>query len=84
MQTQILSPELYWLTLTTLTTGLMWVPYVLNRLAEKGPLKVTWDPNGDTTTRVAWADRMMRASKFCREPGGLRSPGTRAADSKYQ
>jgi uncharacterized MAPEG superfamily protein len=42
-------------------TGLMWVPYILNRLAEKGPLKATWDPQGDTATRVPWADRMMRA-----------------------
>ena len=61
MPTQTLSPELYWLTITTLMTGLMWVPYILNRLAEKGPLKATWDPQGDTTTRVPWADRMMRA-----------------------
>ena len=61
MQTQTLSPELYWLTITALMTGLMWVPYILNRLAEKGALKATWDPQGDTTTRVPWADRMMRA-----------------------
>ncbi len=61
MQTHTLSPELYWLTITTLMTGLMWVPYILNRLAEKGVLKATWDPQGDTTTRVPWADRMMRA-----------------------
>ena len=61
MQIQTLSPELYWLTITTLMTGLMWVPYILNRLAEKGPLKATWNPRGDTTTRVPWADRMMRA-----------------------
>jgi len=58
---QTLSPELYWLTLTTLMTGLMWMPYIVNRLIEKRPLKAIWDPQGDTTTRVAWADRMMRA-----------------------
>ena len=61
MQTHTLSPELYWLTITTLMTGLMWVPYILNRLAEQGPLKATWDPQGITATRVPWADRMMRA-----------------------
>jgi uncharacterized MAPEG superfamily protein len=61
MQTHTLSPELYWLTITTLMTGLMWVPYILNRLAEQGPLKATWDPQGITATRVSWADRMMRA-----------------------
>ena len=58
---QTLSPELYWLTLTTLMTGLMWVPYIMNRLIEKRPLKALWDPQGDTSTRVVWADRMMRA-----------------------
>lgn len=61
MQTHALSPELYWLTITVLMTGLMWVPYILNRLAEKGALKAIWDPQGDTTTLVPWADRMMRA-----------------------
>jgi uncharacterized MAPEG superfamily protein len=60
---QKLSPELYWLTLTTLMTGLMWVPYILNRLAEKGPWNAINDPHGDTSTRIAWADRMMRAHK---------------------
>ncbi|HED12427.1 MAG TPA: MAPEG family protein [Gammaproteobacteria bacterium] len=61
MQTHTLSPELYWLTLTVLMTGLMWLPYVLNRLIEQGPLAALWDPNGETSTRVPWADRMMRA-----------------------
>ena len=61
MQAHTLSPELYGLTITSLMTGLMWVPYILNRLAEKGPLKAILDPQGDTTTRVPWAERMMRA-----------------------
>jgi uncharacterized MAPEG superfamily protein len=56
-----LTPELFWLTLTALMTGLMWVPYILNRLREQGVGKALWDPQGDTDTRVAWADRMMRA-----------------------
>jgi uncharacterized MAPEG superfamily protein len=63
MQDHALSPELYWLTLTTLMTGLMWVPYILNRLAEKGPWNAINDPHGDTSTRIAWADRMMRAHR---------------------
>jgi len=61
MQTDTLSPELYWLTLTVLMTGLMWVPYILNRLVEQGPLVALCDPQGETATRVLWADRMMRA-----------------------
>lgn len=61
MLTEPLAPELYWLTLTTLMTGLMWVPYIINRLVEQGPLRATWDPQGETATRVPWAGRMMRA-----------------------
>ncbi|HHH44004.1 MAG TPA: MAPEG family protein [Gammaproteobacteria bacterium] len=61
MQIPALSPELYWLTLTVLMTGLMWVPYILNRLAEQGPLVALRDPEGETATRVPWAERMMRA-----------------------
>lgn len=56
-----LSTELYWLTLTVLTTGLMWIPYILNRIIERGMLPAIWDPQGITETKVAWADRMARA-----------------------
>jgi len=61
MQTHSLSPELYWLTLTVLMTGLMWVPYILNRMMELGAPDVLLDSHGITATRVPWADRMMRA-----------------------
>jgi uncharacterized MAPEG superfamily protein len=56
-----LSTELYWLTLTVLMTGLMWLPYILNRIIEQGIVSATWDPQGETATKVAWADRMARA-----------------------
>ena len=58
-----LSTELYWLTLTVLTTGLMWIPYILNRIIERGMVPAIWDPQGITETKVAWADRMARAHK---------------------
>lgn len=67
MQTQTLTPELYWLTLTVVMTGLMWVPYIVNRLLEQGPLNALWDPQGETATRVPWADRMMRAHQNATE-----------------
>ena len=56
-----LSTELFWLTLTLLMTGLMWLPYILNRLKEQGPGRALWDPQGSTATQVEWAERMMRA-----------------------
>ncbi len=61
VQSTTLTPELFWLTLTVLMTGLMWVPYILNRLREQGVGKALWDPRGNTATRVAWAERMMQA-----------------------
>ncbi len=56
-----LSTELYWLTLTVLFTGLMWVPYILNRMLEQGIGVALWDPQGDTKTQITWAERLMRA-----------------------
>ena len=61
MSLTTLTSELYWLTLTVLMTALMWLPYIVNRLLEQGILPALWDPQGETATRAAWADRMMRA-----------------------
>jgi len=55
------SYEIYWLALTCVMTGLMWLPYIVNRLWEQGFAQALYDPNGHTETRVNWAERMMRA-----------------------
>jgi len=55
------SPELGWLSLTAMMTGLLWVPYIINRLMEQGVPQALWDPAGATATRRAWAERMMKA-----------------------
>ena len=56
-----MTTELYWLTLSILLTSVLWLPYILNRLAEQGFFKALWDPDGETKTNVAWADRLMSA-----------------------
>lgn len=58
-----MSAELYWLTVTAAMTSLFWLPYIFNRMYERGILKALWDPQGDTRADAAWADRMMRAHK---------------------
>ena len=63
MPTETLTTELYWLTLTVLMTGLMWLPYIINRMTEQGIAFAIWDPQGETKTAVLWADRMARAHK---------------------
>ena len=61
MPSVTLNTDLYWLTLTVLMTGLMWVPYIINRALEQGIGFAVWDPQGETKTRYAWAERMARA-----------------------
>ena len=63
MLTNTLPTELYWLTVTTLMTGLMWVPYIINRIIEQGIGTAVWDPQGETKTQILWAERMARAHK---------------------
>ena len=57
----VLTPELYWLVLTTLMTGLFWIPYILQRILENGYWTALWEPQGLTHMDAPWAKRMMRA-----------------------
>jgi uncharacterized MAPEG superfamily protein len=57
----VLTPELYWLVLTTLMTGLFWIPYILQRILENGFWPALWSPQGLTHMDAPWAQRMMRA-----------------------
>ena len=56
-----LTPELHWLVLTTLMTGLFWIPYILQRILEDGFWPALWSPQGRAHVDALWAQRMMRA-----------------------
>lgn len=56
-----LPPELYWLTLTCLLTGLLWVPYILQLIVQLGPVQAIWDPTGAHPHDADWALRAKRA-----------------------
>lgn len=56
-----MKPELFWLTATTVMTGLLWVPYIVNRVMELGPPSMAWFPQPDPPPRAPWAARAMRA-----------------------
>lgn len=56
-----MTTELYWLTATITMTGIFWVPYILNRLAESGIRPALFNPKPDELPRAPWADRMMHA-----------------------
>ena len=56
-----MTTELYWLILSLLLTAVLWMPYIINRLLEQGIFTGFWDPDGETSTKVAWAQRLMDA-----------------------
>ncbi|MEL6794009.1 MAG: MAPEG family protein [Pseudomonadota bacterium] len=58
-----MSADLYWLTLTALVTALMWVPYILNRIAVRGLIGATGNPSPDAAPHAPWAERAMLAHK---------------------
>ncbi len=53
--------ELFWLTLTVILTGLMWVPYILNRAQVRGIMGALANPSRHDKPQAEWANRMMFA-----------------------
>jgi uncharacterized MAPEG superfamily protein len=53
--------ELFWLTLTIIFTGLLWVPYVLNRMQARGIGGAMANPTPDQKPHAEWATRLMFA-----------------------
>ena len=53
--------ELFWLTLTVILTGLMWLPYVLNRCQVRGLTGAMANPSRNDKPHAEWATRMMFA-----------------------
>jgi len=57
-----MSSEIYWLTLTTVLTALLFVPYAVVRVRKIGFSRVLMDPlPGDDPFEKAWAHRAYRA-----------------------
>src|SRR6188768_3417530 len=56
-----MSKELYWLTLTVAMTGLLWVPYILDRIMVRGAMGATANPSPSDKPQSAWAQRMIAA-----------------------
>jgi uncharacterized MAPEG superfamily protein len=53
--------ELFWLTLTVILTGLLWVPYVLNRCMVRGLGGAMANPSRNDKPHAEWATRLMFA-----------------------
>jgi uncharacterized MAPEG superfamily protein len=55
-----MKPELLYLVLVTALTGLLWVPYILDRLAVRGLLDAVGYPE-NPKPQSPWAQRLIRA-----------------------
>jgi len=57
----LLTPELFWLTLTVILTGLLWIPYILNRSQVRGLGGTMANPTPGAKPHAPWATRLMFA-----------------------
>jgi uncharacterized MAPEG superfamily protein len=55
------APELFWLVATILLTGILWIPYIVERAQQLGRPTLDWFPSPDPPPRALWAGRAVRA-----------------------
>jgi len=53
--------ELFWLALTVILTGLLWIPYVLNRIQVRSLTGAMANPSRGDKPLAPWATRLMFA-----------------------
>jgi uncharacterized MAPEG superfamily protein len=56
-----MSSELMWLTLTVILTGVLWIPYILDRIMVRGLMGAMANPSPDDAPQSPWARRLQRA-----------------------
>lgn len=56
-----MSRELFWLTMTIILTGLLWVPYILDRIKVRGLMKTLDNPSPKDKPQSPWAQRLYFA-----------------------
>ena len=53
--------ELFWLTWTVILTGLLWIPYIINRSQIRGLTGTMANPTRNAKPHAPWATRLMFA-----------------------
>jgi uncharacterized MAPEG superfamily protein len=56
-----MSRELMWLTMTVILTGVLWIPYILDRIAVRGLMGAMANPSRNDTPQSLWAQRLYFA-----------------------
>jgi uncharacterized MAPEG superfamily protein len=53
--------EVFWLALTTILTGLLWIPYILDRISIRGLMGAMANPSPRDRAHSPWATRRLFA-----------------------
>src|SRR6201987_6383250 len=53
--------ELFWLTWTVILTGLLWIPYIINRSQVRGLMGSMANPSRGDKPHASWATRLVFA-----------------------
>lgn len=56
-----MTKELIWLTLTVILTGVMWIPYIVDRIKVRGHKGAMANPSRKDKRQSAWAERLYFA-----------------------
>jgi uncharacterized MAPEG superfamily protein len=56
-----MSRELMWLTLTVILTGVLWIPYILDRIKVRGLMGAMANPSRNDPPQSPWAQRLYFA-----------------------
>jgi uncharacterized MAPEG superfamily protein len=56
-----MSRELMWLTITVILTGVLWIPYILDRILVRGVMGAMANPSRRDKPQSAWAQRLYFA-----------------------
>jgi len=56
-----MTSELFWLTWTVILTGVLWIPYILDRFATRGIMGTFANPMPDSAPPSVWAYRLKNA-----------------------
>lgn len=56
-----MTPQLFWLSLTAMLTGLFFVPYILDRVLVRGLMGAMANPSPDAKPQSPWAERARLA-----------------------
>lgn len=56
-----MSKELLWLTLTVILTGILWIPYTIDRIKVRGLMGAMANPSRNDKPQSPWAQRLYFA-----------------------